>query len=333
MDGTVMHDRHPERPTIRVARRLTEEEMMGPDRLKLNTDGNHGGALKSEGREIAERDPRMLLPWQGALKLATLNRYLQAQVHDQQQELERLNRLRRFVSPQIVDTILSDASGELPPSHRRDVVVVFFDLRGYTTFAQTSEPEAVMRLLRQYHGEIGRLAAHYAGTIERFTGDGIMIFFNDPVPLADAAERATRMSLAVRERFGEIAATWRRQGHDLALGVGISSGFATVGPIGFEGRYDYAAIGTVTNLAARLCDEAKPNQILACQRVVGSLEDVLEVEYVADLVLRGFLRATRVYNVLGLQPSLAQSADGASVDALEMREPAHTLGEAKVVVG
>jgi class 3 adenylate cyclase len=287
---------------------------MVPERLKLTADREHGGGLESKGREVAERDPREVRPWSGALKLAALNRHLQERVHDQQQELDRLNRLRQFVSPQVVDTILSDPSGELPPSHRRDVVVVFFDLRGYTTFAQTSEPEAVMRLLRQYHGEIGRLAAHYAGTIERFTGDGIMIFFNDPVPRADAAERAVRMSLAVRERFGEIAATWRRQGHDLALGVGISSGFATVGPIGFEGRYDYAAIGTVTNLAARLCGEAKPNQILACQRVVGSLEDVLEVESVADLVLRGFLCPTRVYNILGLQPSFS-SADGASVNA------------------
>ena len=187
------------------------------------------------------------------------------------------------------------------------MVVVFFDLRGYTTFAQTAEPEAVMRLLRQYHAEIGHLAAEYSGTIERFTGDGIMIFFNDPVPLADATERAVRMAVDVRERFADIATTWRRQGHHLALGIGISSGYATVGPIGFEGRYDYAAIGTVTNLAARLCGEAKPNQILACQRVVGALEDVVEVEYVGDLVLRGFLCPTRVCNIVELKKSALTS--------------------------
>jgi len=239
------------------------------------------------------------------MEMATLNQHLQEQVRNLQHEIERLRRLRQFISPQVVDTILSDPSGEPLRSHRRDVVVVFFDLRGYTTFAQTSEPEAVMRLLREYHAEIGHLAADYSGTIERFTGDGIMIFFNAPLPLADAAERAVQLALDVRARFAEIVVRWRREGQHLALGVGISSGYATVGPIGFEGRYDYAAIGTVTNLAARLCGEAKPNQILACQRVVASLEDVAEVEYVGDLVLRGFLSPTRVCNVLGLKPSRA----------------------------
>jgi adenylate cyclase len=243
-------------------------------------------------------------------ELAVVNQHLQEQLRELQKEVARLCRLRQFVSPQVADTILSDLSGETLRSHRRDVVVLFFDLRGYTTFAQTSEPEAVMRLLGEFHGEIGRLAAGYAGTIERFTGDGVMIFFNDPVPVADAAERAVQMAFDVRDRFAQISAAWRRQGHHLALGAGISSGFATVGPIGFEGRYDYAAIGTVTNLAARLCGEAKPNQILACQRVVGSLEAVVESEYIGDLVLRGFLCPTRVYNLVGLKPADGSSTPG-----------------------
>jgi len=218
-----------------------------------------------------------------------------------QLEIERLERLRQFVSPQVAAAILSEEVAELLRSHRRDVVVTFFDLRGYTTFAQTSEPEAVMRLLHEFHGMIGRLASDHGGTIERFTGDGVMIFFNDPIPLLDAAARAVRMAVAARDAFASIAATWRRSGHHLALGTGISSGFATVGPIGFEGRYDYAAIGTVTNLAARLCSEAKPSQILACQRVIATVEQLVDVEYVGDVVLRGFLCPTQVYNIVGLR--------------------------------
>jgi class 3 adenylate cyclase len=179
--------------------------------------------------------------------------------------------------------------------------VVFIDLRGFTAFAETAEPEELMGVLREFHAEMGKLILEHEGTLERFTGDGMMIFFNDPVPVPNPAERALRMAFAMRERVGELTAKWRKRGYDLGVGVGVAQGYATIGAIGFEGRWDYGAIGTVTNLAGRLCGEAKPGQILISQRLLATVEDLVEVEPVGELTLKGFYRPITAHNVLRLK--------------------------------
>ena len=197
--------------------------------------------------------------------------------------------------------IASDQYQQVLESHRREVTVVFCDLRGFTAFSETTEPEEVMDLLREFHTAMGEIFHHYEGTLERFTVDGLMIFFNDPIPCADPTERALHMAVSMRTRVGELNARWRRRGHQLDFGVGISQGYATLGKIGFEGRFDYAAIGTVTNIAARLCDEAGAGQILVSQRVLSAVEVLVEAEMVGELSLKGFSRPIPVYNVIGLR--------------------------------
>jgi class 3 adenylate cyclase len=186
-------------------------------------------------------------------------------------------------------------------SHRREITVAFLDLRGFTAFAETAEPEEVMGILRDYHAAMGKLVMAHDGTLERFTGDGMMVFFNDPVPVENPAERAVRMAVAMRDRVGELSAAWKKRGFDLALGIGIAQGYATIGAIGFEGRWDYGAIGTVTNLAARLCAEAKGGQILAAQRVVVAVEDMIESEDIGGLALKGLQRPVPTYNITRLK--------------------------------
>jgi adenylate cyclase len=236
-----------------------------------------------------------------AAELAEWNRTLEARVQQQVQELERLARLRRFLAPQLAALIASDQYQQVLESHRREVTVVFCDLRGFTAFSETTEPEEVMRVLREFHTAMGEIIHHYEGTLERFAGDGMMIFFNDPIPCSDPTERALHMAVSMRTRVGELQARWRRRGHQLDFGVGISQGYATLGKIGFEGRFDYAAIGTVTNLAARLCDEADGGQILVSQRVLSAVEVLVEAEMVGELSLKGFSRPIPVYNIIGLR--------------------------------
>ena len=231
-------------------------------------------------------------------ELTEWNTELEARVDRQVAELERTNRLRHFLSPQLADLVVGDES--LLHSHRREIVVVFTDLRNFTPFAETSEPAEVMGVLGEYHRAIGALAHAYEGTLERFTGDGIMMFFNDPIPCDDAAERAVRMALNLRDAVSELAARWRRNGHDLALGIGIAQGFATLGRIGFEGRFDYAAIGSVTNLAARLCSDAGPWQVLVTDRVLAATEHISVSEMVGDMQPKGFSRSVRVHNISAL---------------------------------
>jgi class 3 adenylate cyclase len=199
--------------------------------------------------------------------------------------------------------VVAGLEGVLDPlkTHRREVTVVFLDLRGFTAFAEISEPEEVMGVLREYHTEMGKLILAYEGTLERFTGDGMMIFFNDPVPMSDPEERAIHMALTMRDRVAELIVTWRKRGYELDFGVGIAQGYATIGAIGFEGRWDYGAIGTVTNLAARLCGEAKPGQILISKRLLGKVEELIEVEPVGELTLKGFHRPVTTCNVLRLK--------------------------------
>jgi adenylate cyclase len=232
-----------------------------------------------------------------AAELAEWNAELEARVSKQMQELERMNRLRRFLSPQVAELVINSGDDSILGSHRREIVVVFCDLRGFTAFAESSEPEEVMAVLGEYHAALGELIFTYEGTLERFTGDGLMVFFNDPIPLDQPARRAVEMALAMRDRVWTLVEGWSRIGHDLGFGVGIAQGFATLGRIGYEGRFDYAAIGSVTNLAARLCAEAAAGQVLVSQRVFAAVEDVALGESVGPLKLRGFSRPIRAYGV------------------------------------
>jgi len=237
---------------------------------------------------------------QQAAQLASWNAELERRVEEQVHELERTHRLRRFLSPQLAELVMGDE--RLLLSHRREIVVVFCDLRNFTPFAETSEPEEVMGVLAEYHEAIGSLVFAHGGTLERFTGDGVMVFFNDPLPCDDPAARAVRMGLGLRDAVSELAARWRRAGHDLALGVGIAQGYATLGRIGFEGRFDYAAIGSVTNLAARLCSDARGWQVLVTDRVLAAVEDLVDSELIGEVQPKGFSRITRVHDVTALQP-------------------------------
>jgi len=236
-----------------------------------------------------------------ASQLAEWNRTLEDRVSRQVEELERLARLRRFLAPQLAELIASDQHEQALESHRREVTVVFCDLRGFTAFSETTEPEEVMRVLHEFHVTMGELIHQYEGTLERFAGDGMMIFFNDPIPCSDPSERAIHMAVSMRTRVRELKDKWHRRGHQLDFGVGISQGYATLGKIGFEGRFDYAAIGTVTNLASRLCDEADGEQILVSPRVYSAVEVLVESETVGELSLKGFSRPILVYNIIGLR--------------------------------
>jgi class 3 adenylate cyclase len=240
-----------------------------------------------------------------AAKLAEWNRTLEERVLTQVTQLDRLSRLKRFFSPQLAELIVDGGAGDPLQTHRREVTVVFLDLRGFTAFAETAEPEEVMGVLREYHAAMGELILAHEGTLERFAGDGMMVFFNDPVPVPDAPERAVRMAVAMRDRVGALGWRWKKRGHELDVGIGIAQGFATIGAIGFEGRLDYGAVGTVTNLAARLCGEAKPGQILVSQRLVGAVEALVEAEPVGELSLKGFSRSVPAFNVVGLKAPTA----------------------------
>ncbi|PYM19696.1 MAG: hypothetical protein DMD81_03280 [Candidatus Rokuibacteriota bacterium] len=232
-------------------------------------------------------------------ELAEWNRTLERRVVEKVAEVERLGRLKRFFSPQLAEAIVTGGAEDPLRTHRREVTVVFLDLRGFTAFAETAEPEELMGVLREYHAAMGQLVLEHEGTLERFTGDGMMIFFNDPVPVPNGPERAIRMALPMRDRVRALSTGWRRHGYDLGLGVGIAQGYATIGAIGFEGRWDYGAIGTVTNLAARLCGEAKPWQILISRRLYGTTEELIEVEPAGELELKGFSRPVTAFNVIG----------------------------------
>ena len=240
---------------------------------------------------------------QQAGELSELNGTLEARVQEQVGQLERLGRLKRFFSPQLAELIVAGDAEDPLRSHRREITVVFLDLRGFTAFAETAEPEEIMGVLREYHAEMGGLVLAHEGTLERFTGDGMMIFFNDPVPVPNPAERAIRMAVAMQQRVGELRVRWTKLGYELDFGIGIAQGYATIGAIGYEGRWDYGAIGTVTNLAARLCGEAGPGQTLVARRVIAAVEGLAVVEPVGEMALKGFQRPVTVFNVVGLTPS------------------------------
>jgi adenylate cyclase len=231
-------------------------------------------------------------------EVAELNRGLEARVAEQVEELGRVGRLKRFLAPQLAELIVSQGDEEILESHRREIVAVFCDLRGYTAFTETAEPEEVLNFLREYHGALGPLVSQFEGTLDQFSGDGIMVFFNDPVPIPDPAERAVKMAMAMRKEAGRLIITWRERGRELGFGAGIDQGYATRGQIGFAERSGYTAIGTVCNVAARLCAEAKDGQILLSQRVNAALRGSVATEQVGALALRGLTQPVVAYNVL-----------------------------------
>jgi adenylate cyclase len=236
-------------------------------------------------------------------EIATLNQQLEQRVADQVGEIERMGRLRRFLPPQVADLIVASGTEKQLESHRREITALFCDLRGFTGFSESADPEDVMALLRDYHGAIGQIIVKYGGTLERFAGDGVMVIFNDPVPVENPALQAVLMALDMRTAIGGMIETWRDLGHDLGFGIGIAHGFATLGTIGFEGRFDYAAIGTVSNVASRLCDEARPGQILISPRVRQAVEKAIAVEPVGEFNLKGIRRPMAAYNVLASSSS------------------------------
>jgi adenylate cyclase len=241
-------------------------------------------------------------------KLAEWNTTLEKRVAEQLHQVENLSRLRRFFSPQLAEAILNGGAGDPLATHRREIVVVFLDLRGFTAFAETSEPEEVMRVLREFHAQMGKLILEYEGTLERFTGDGIMVFLNDPVVVPNPAQRALHMALAMHERVSELRISWLKHGYELSLGIGMAQGFATIGAIGYEGRIDYAALGTVTNLAARLCGEAKDGQVLTNRKTLSEFEHLVDFEPLGDLNLKGFVKPIAAFNIKSLSVPLPLAA-------------------------
>jgi class 3 adenylate cyclase len=236
-----------------------------------------------------------------SLQLAEWNRTLEQRVTEQLAELQRVGRLKRFFSPQLAELVVSSGGEKLLESHRQDITVVFCDLRGFTPFSETAEPEEVMEVLREYHTALGTLIFRFEGTLEHFAGDGIMVFFNDPLPCPNHETQAVRMAVAMRQQMGELTDKWRKRGHQLGFGVGIAQGYATLGMIGFEGRIDYGAIGPVTNLASRLCNQAQSGQILISQRVYAAVEELVEAEPAGDLSFKGFHKPVLTFNVVELK--------------------------------
>ena len=236
-------------------------------------------------------------------ELAGLSAGLEARVRAQVDELERVGRLRRFLAPQLAQAIISAGDERILDNHRREIVALFCDLRGFTTFAETAEPEDIMTLLGEYHRAVGPLIRQHEGTLDRFTGDGMMVFFNDPLPCPDAPERATRLAIAMRDAVAALQPTWTRRGHALGLGIGVAQGYATLGRIGFEDRFDYTAIGAVINLAARLCGEAQDGEILVSGRFASAAESIADVELLGDRTLKGLARPVPVTNLRGLKPA------------------------------
>ena len=244
-----------------------------------------------------------------AEELRDLNQTLEERVTKQVEELERLRQLQRFLSPQLADAIISSGDESILGSHRREVAMLFCDLRGYTSFADSVEPEELLDVLGQFHQAVGRLVKEYDATVGFLAGDGIQVFFNDPIEIPDPALRAVRMACALREEMAELLPRWQKRGYDLDFGVGLAFGYATCGEIGFEGRSDYAALGTVTNLAARLSDEATGGQILIPQRLYAEVEEDVDAESAGDYTLKGFPRPIHAFNLLGVREKAAATGN------------------------
>jgi class 3 adenylate cyclase/PAS domain-containing protein len=291
---TVMTDitaqKHAERDLIEATRRTEEAN-------KLITEKNRVlealfAEIRGKNRQLEEQ----------AKEIADWNARLETRVTEQVGQIAQMSKLTRFLSPKVSDMIMSGDADDPLKTRRREITVVFVDLRGFTGFTETAEPEEVMNVLREYHAALGREIMAYDGTIEHFAGDGVMILFNDPVPVADHEFQAIRMALAMRESVGLLSRAWRKRGYALGFGVGVAGGYATIGTIGFEGRLDYGAIGTVTNLAARLCGEAGDGQILISPRIFAKTEMHIDADPIGELSLKGFQRPVFAHNVRGLRP-------------------------------
>jgi adenylate cyclase len=242
-----------------------------------------------------------------AEELAEWNRTLKARVEEQVQEIERMSRLRSFLSPQVADAIVAAGGDSILESHRREITAVFCDLRGFTHFSEVNDPEHVMRVLSEYHTEMGKIIFGYGATVEHFEGDGMMLYLNDPIPVPDATLEAVRMAVGMRDCGATLADAWRRQGYSLGLGVGVALGHATLGRIGFEGRFGYAAVGSVVNMAARLGNAAAGGQVLISQRVFAEVEDAVEAEPVGELELKGFHGSQRIFSLLSVKGQLPEA--------------------------
>ena len=287
-------DKHKGIPVILLTAKASQE-----DKVRGLDAGADDYIVKPfESFELLARVRSMLRLKEMHDSLEEWNRTLGEKVERQVEEIQRMSRFKRYLSPQITETILKNEDESLFKSHRREITVVFLDLRGFTAFSDSAEPEEVMELLRGYHAEMGKLIFKFEGTLERFTGDGIMVFFNDPLTSADHTEKAVRMALEMRDKAAELRKDWLKNGYDLALGIGLAAGYATLGNIGFEGRMDYGAVGNVTNLASRLSGEAKGGQILTNQRTLSKVENLVEVEPLEELTLKGFTRPVPAFNIV-----------------------------------
>ncbi len=284
-------------PVILLTAKASQE-----DKVKgLNAGADDYITKPFESFELLARVRSMLRIKEMHDALEEWNRSLADKVRQQVEEIQSMNRLKRYLSPQIAEAVLKSEDENVFKSHRREITVVFLDLRGFTAFSDNAEPEEVMELLRSYHAEMGKLIFEFDGTLERFAGDGIMVFFNDPIPCTDHTEKAVRMALEMRLRSKELRKDWLKKGYDLDLGIGLATGYATLGNIGFEGRMDYGAIGNVTNLAARLCGEAKGRQILTNQKTLNKIEKLVEAEPLEELHLKGFGRPVAAFNIVELK--------------------------------
>lgn len=289
-------ERHKGLPVILLTAKATQE-----DKIRGLDAGADDYVIKPfDSFELLARVRAMIRIKQMHDALEDWNQTLAEKVKQQVEELQRMNRLKRYLSPQIAETVMAEDE-DVFKSHRREITVVFLDLRGFTAFSDSAEPEEVMDVLRGYHAQMGKLIFHYGGTLERFAGDGIMIFFNDPIPCADHTEKAVRMALDMQRKVEELRKDWLKGGYDLDLGIGLAAGYATLGNIGFEGRMDYGAIGNVTNLAARLCAEAKSRQVLTNQKTLSKIEHLVEVEPLEELQLKGVSRPVAAFNIVKLR--------------------------------
>jgi class 3 adenylate cyclase/PAS domain-containing protein len=290
---TVMTDiteqKQAERDLVEATRRTEEANKVITEKNRILESLYH--ELQDKNRQVEEQ----------AAQIAEWNARLEVRVTEQVAQIGQMSKLTRFLSPKVSDLIMSGDADDPLKTRRREITVVFVDLRGFTGFTETAEPEEVMGVLREYHAELGRAIMKYDGTIEHFTGDGVMILFNDPVPVEDHELKAIGMALLMRDSVAVLARGWKKRGFALGFGVGIAGGYATIGTIGFEGRLDYGAIGTVTNLAARLCGEAADGQVLISPRIFSKVETHVEAEAVGELTLKGFHRPVVAHNVLGLR--------------------------------
>jgi adenylate cyclase len=286
-------ERHKSIPIILLTAKATQEDKIAG----LDAGADDYVTKPFDSFELLARVRAMLRIKQLHDALAEWNRTLADQVSRQVTELQRMGRLQRYLSPQVAATILGNEA-ELFKTHRREITVVFLDLRGFTAFSDSAEPEEVMEFLRAYHAEMGRLIFKYEGTLERFMGDGIVVIFNDPIPCEKHSQRAARMALEMRDRVKELRAGWLKMGYDLDLGVALASGYATLGTLGFEGRMDYGTVGNLPNLAARLCAEAQGGQILTDQKTMSRLEEFFDATPLAELHLKGINRPVTAYNIL-----------------------------------